>query len=99
MTDDDRRAPPARSIVAGVTDVPTDPTTDIHEPAVPGMVPEAGPGDAPSADLDRIAADFEGVDAALGRLDDGTYWTDEVTGASIPDDVLADDPVARRAGP
>jgi RNA polymerase-binding transcription factor DksA len=73
-----------------VTDVPRDPTTDIDEPAA---------GDAPAADLDRIAADFDGVDTALRRLDDGTYWTDEVTGASIPDDVLADDPVARRAGP
>lgn len=47
-------------------------------------------------DLERIARDLDGVDAALRRLDDGTYWTDEVTGAEIPDRVLAADPVARR---
>lgn len=48
-------------------------------------------------DLDRIERDLAGVEAALGRLDDGTYWTDEVTGEPIDDAVLAADPVARRA--
>lgn len=48
-------------------------------------------------DLDRIERDLAGVEAALGRLDDGTYWTDEVTGEPIDDAVLATDPVARRA--
>lgn len=56
------------------------------------------PADARSAvDLDRVAADLDGVEAALARLDDGTYWTDEVTGRPIDDAVLAADPVARRA--
>lgn len=79
-----------------------------------GATPEplrAGPDDdhreggltAPRAsaarvDLARIERDLAGVEAALGRLDDGTYWTDEVTGAEIPDAVLAADPVTRRAG-
>lgn len=49
-------------------------------------------------DLERIERDLAGVEAALGRLDEGAYWTDEVTGQPIPDDVLAGDPVARRAG-
>ena len=49
-------------------------------------------------DLDRVEHDLAGVEAALHRLDDGTYWTDEVDGRPIPDEVLAADPVARRAG-
>jgi RNA polymerase-binding transcription factor DksA len=47
-------------------------------------------------DLQLIERELSGVDVALRRLDDGTYWSDEVTGAPIPDNVLADDPVARR---
>ena len=52
--------------------------------------------DASSVDLDRIERDLEGVEAALARLDDGTYWTDELTGAPLPEALLASDPVARR---
>ncbi len=47
-------------------------------------------------DLDRSERDLEGVEAALSRLDAGTYWTDEVTGAALPEALLASDPVARR---
>lgn len=54
------------------------------------------PNDRVAVDLDRIEADLAGVEAALQRLDAGTYWTDEVSGDPIPDDVLAADPVARR---
>lgn len=53
--------------------------------------------DASSVDLGRIERDLEGVEAALDRLDAGTYWTDEVSGAPLPDELLASDPVARRA--
>jgi hypothetical protein len=62
-------------------------------------VSDVAPDDpAPPAavDLDRIERDLAGVEAALTRLDDGTYWTDEVTGAPLTDDLLAADPVARR---
>ena len=52
--------------------------------------------DEQSPDLARIAADLDGVDAALRRLDDGTYWTDEQTGEELPDELLAADPIARR---
>ena len=48
-------------------------------------------------DLRAIERDLAGVEAALRRLDDGSYWTDEVTSEPIADDVLAADPVARRA--
>ena len=51
----------------------------------------------PDVDLDEIERDLAGVERALERLSDGTYWTDEVTGQPIPDDVLAGDPTARRA--
>jgi hypothetical protein len=47
-------------------------------------------------DLDRIAQDLADVEVALERLDEGTYWTCEVTGEPLPDDLLAADPVARR---
>ncbi len=90
---------------AGDTAEPVDaaPTGDelASEPdASAGVDVDGGAADTspPTADLDAIARDLDGVEAALSRLDDGTYWTDEVTGAEIPDPVLAADPVARRAG-
>lgn len=65
-----------------------------------GAVTAAAPPEAGAAplDLERIERDLAGVETALRRLDEGTYWTDEVTGEPIPDDVLTADPVARRAG-
>ena len=48
-------------------------------------------------DLDVVERDLAAVEVALNRLDDGTYWTDEVTGQPIPEHVLVDDPLARRA--
>lgn len=48
-------------------------------------------------DVAGIESDLDGVQAALTRLAEGTYWTDEVTGAPIPADVLAANPLARRA--
>lgn len=53
--------------------------------------------DADGPDLDRLATEIADVEHALERLDDGSYWTDEVTGEPIGDDVLAADPTARRA--
>jgi RNA polymerase-binding transcription factor DksA len=65
------------------------------EAAQQDEVPVAAPGD--DIDLDAMTADLDGVDAALVRLADGTYWTDEVTGEPIPPEVLAADPIARRS--
>lgn len=62
-----------------------------------GMSPGATGADASRIDLDRIEADLAGVETALARLDDGTYWTCEVTGAEIPAGRLAADPTTRRA--
>ena len=48
-------------------------------------------------DLTAIERDLAAVEEALPRLDDGSYWVDDVTGEPLPDDLLAVDPVARRA--
>jgi RNA polymerase-binding transcription factor DksA len=52
---------------------------------------------SPTLDLDGIERDLADVEAALARLDAGTYWTDEVTGGELSDDLLAERPTARRA--
>lgn len=51
---------------------------------------------SPTLDLDAIERDLADVEAALARLDSGTYWTDEITGENIPDDVLTRNPLTRR---
>ena len=56
-----------------------------------------GTSRTPDVDLDEIERDLEAVERALDRLSEGTYWTDEVTGQPIPDEVLVNDPTARRA--
>jgi len=53
------------------------------------------PGDSP-VDLDAIERDLADVEVALARLDTGAYWTDEVTGAELPSELLAANPTARR---
>ncbi len=50
----------------------------------------------PPLDLDAIERDLADVEVALARLDAGTYWIDEVTGAELPHDMLAANPTARR---
>lgn len=103
------RQPSGRTTnLPGVSD-----STEAVEAAIPGEAiaeepavrPEATPSgwsrpepDAGSAvDLDAIERDLDDVQTALGRLNDGTYWTDEVTGEKIPDHVLAANPTMRRA--
>jgi len=50
----------------------------------------------PLVDLDAIERDLADVEVALARLDAGTYWTDEVTGAELPGELLDANPTARR---
>jgi len=50
-------------------------------------------------DLDAVERDLADVESALSRLDDGTYWTDEISGEPLDDDLLAERPTARRAEP
>jgi RNA polymerase-binding transcription factor DksA len=54
------------------------------------------PAPVPALDLDAIATDLADVEVALTRLEAGTYWTCEVTGRDLPDDLLAERPTARR---
>lgn len=49
-------------------------------------------------DLDAIERDLAGVEVALARLDAGTYWTDENTGATLSDELLEQHPTARTVG-
>ena len=63
----------------------------------PGPLRRTWPPQCHGLDLDRIEADLADVEVALERLDTGEYWRDEVTGADIPDTVLAERPTARRA--
>jgi RNA polymerase-binding transcription factor DksA len=84
-------------IVAAVDDAPTEQTV-TYVAASEARVerePELEPA-APALDLEQITRDLEGVAMALTRLDDGTYWTDEVTGEPLAEELLAADPVARR---
>ena len=50
-------------------------------------------------DLDAVERDLADVESALSRLDDGTYWTDEISGEPLDDELLAERPTARRAEP
>lgn len=63
------------------------------------MDPHPDPVPSASLDLDAIERDLADVEVALARLDAGTYWTDEVTGADLPADLLDEQPTARRAQP
>ena len=46
--------------------------------------------------IDAIELDLNGVDAAMERLEKGTYFTDEITGAPLQSEFLTANPLARR---
>ncbi len=48
-------------------------------------------------DLDAIDQDLTDVETALQRLDAGTYFVDEITGAPLSQEMLNSNPTARRA--
>ncbi|MFZ9628989.1 MAG: TraR/DksA family transcriptional regulator [Ilumatobacteraceae bacterium] len=58
---------------------------------------DATPSTGSPLDLDAIERDLADVETALGRLEAGTYWTDEETGEPLPEHVLEVRPTARRA--
>jgi len=63
------------------------------------MDPGAGGDPSPAADvsrLDEIGAELEAVDAALGRLDDGTYGACAVCGRALDRAGPEADPLATR---
>ena len=69
---------------------------DAIDEAPKTPAPHSAPAPASEPDLERIAGDLADIERSLERLSDGSYWTDEITGETIPDDVLAKDPTARR---
>ena len=79
-----------------IADVITSPPpSDVPPDSVPDAMPDVVADVAP--DLDVIESDLDAVQTALVRLDDGTYWTDEVTGEPIAPERLVLDPLTRRA--
>lgn len=50
-------------------------------------------------DLDVIEAELAGVDKALARLDEGIYWTDELSGEPLDALLLETHPTARQNQP
>ena len=56
-----------------------------------------GPETADSLDLDEITVEFDAVEVALVRLENGTYFTDEITGKPLDEQLLIANPIARRA--
>ncbi len=51
---------------------------------------------AAAANLDGIERDLADVEIALTRLDAGTYWTCEVSGQALGQELLAATPTCRR---
>jgi RNA polymerase-binding transcription factor DksA len=77
---------------------PADPADAAGPPA--GAAEAAGPlqpDERGAVDLEAVAAELADVERAMERIEAGTYWTDEVTGAALPDELLAEHPTARRA--
>ncbi len=59
-------------------------------------MPETTASNTDSALVDAIERDLNDVDAAMARLEKGTYFIDEITGAPLQTDSLASNPLARR---
>jgi len=78
--------------------VPPEPdvTATAETPATP-TEPTKTVASGDEVDLDAIEQDLTDTEVALSRLADGTYWTDEVTGQPLSDEVLSANPTARRA--
>jgi DnaK suppressor protein len=66
-----------------------------HDDEPVERVPEAVESAAPRS-VDEIERLLEGVEAALGRLDEGTYGVCAFCGSPIPDERLAASPTATR---
>jgi len=60
------------------------------------MTETTGNGNLDIALIDAIELDLNGVDAAMERLEKGTYFTDEITGTPLETNFLISNPLARR---
>ena len=63
--------------------------------AGPRGVPDIGEDPAPESTIDEVDRLLDEVEAALARLDDGTYGTCAGCGAAIDDARLSRDPTVR----
>jgi hypothetical protein len=89
--------PQAETVTASL-DAQATPREPVATPTAPtGEVLAPGSGQGDEIDLDAVARDLADVEIALARLDAGTYWTDEVTGAPLSDEHMIAEPTARRA--
>ena len=59
-------------------------------------MPETTASNTDSALVDAIERDLNDVDFAMDRLEKGTYFSDEITGAPLQTDFLTANPLARR---
>ena len=59
-------------------------------------MPETTASNTDSALVDAIERDLNDVDIAMDRLEKGTYFSDEITGAPLQTDFLTSNPLARR---
>ncbi len=59
-------------------------------------MPETTASNTDSALVDSIERDLNDVDVAMDRLEKGTYFSDEITGAPLQTDFLTANPLARR---
>jgi RNA polymerase-binding transcription factor DksA len=79
-----------------VTDAPETTVTPSSDSASDPAADPAAEQTETGLDLETIHRDLEDVEAALARLDAGTYWTDEVTGAPLDENYVSAHPLARR---
>ena len=59
-------------------------------------MPQMTANDADNKMIEAIERDLNDVDVAMDRLEKGTYFSDEVTGAVLQPDFLTANPLARR---
>lgn len=59
--------------------------------------PNFGTASNSPLDLDQIDANLDAVEVALVRLENGTYFSDEITGRPLDEQLLSESPIARRA--
>ena len=59
-------------------------------------MPETTANDADNKMIEAIERNLNDVDAAMDRLEKGTYFNDEVTGAPLRPEFLTVNPLARR---
>ena len=59
-------------------------------------MPETTASNTDSALVEAIERDLNDVDVAMDRLEKGTYFSDEVTGAPLRAEFLTANPLARR---